>query len=77
MLKQNMIVVNTMILHNLICKHKSKYLDFAWFDHDPDHVPAISEGYNNFSIASVGAPNDQRMDTFRDEIATTLAIGWN
>jgi hypothetical protein len=81
--KQKMIVVACMVLHNFIREHNSDDADFARFDRDPNFMPTIPNRYKRFAIpanasdTSTMEVGEHCMDTFRDELATTLALGWN
>jgi hypothetical protein len=83
MWKQKMIVVACMVLHNFIREHNSEDADFAWFDRDPNYMPTIPERYKrdavlaNASDTSTPEASSTCMDTFRDELATSLALGWH
>lgn len=83
MWKQKMIVVACMVLHNFIREHNSDDADFARFDRDPNFMPTIPNRYKRFAIpanasdTSTMEVGEHCMDTFRDELATTLALGWN
>jgi hypothetical protein len=81
--KQKMIVVACMVLHNFIREHNSDDADFARFDRDPNFMPTIPNRYKRFAVpanasdTSTMEVGEHCMDTFRDELATTLALGWN
>jgi hypothetical protein len=83
MWKQKMIVVACMVLHNFICEHNSEDADFARFDRDPNYMPTIPERYKRDAVlanaldTSTPEASSTCMDTFRDELATSLALGWN
>jgi hypothetical protein len=83
MWKQKMIVVACMVLHNFIREHNSDDADFARFDRDPNFMPTIPNRYKRFAVpanasdTSTMEVGEHCMDTFRDELATTLALGWN
>jgi hypothetical protein len=83
MWKQKMIVVACMVLHNFIREHNSEDADFARFDRDPNFMPTIPDRYKrdavpaNASDTSTPEASSTSMDNFRDELATSLAIGWN
>jgi hypothetical protein len=83
MWKQTMIVVACMVLHNFICEHNSEDADFARFDRDPNFMPTIPDRYKqdavlaNASDTSTPEASSTSIDNFRDELATSLAIGWN
>ena len=83
MWKQKMIVVACMVLHNFIREHNSDNVDFARFDRDPNFMPTIPNRYKRFAVpanasdTSTMEVGEHCMDTFRDELATTLALGWN
>jgi hypothetical protein len=83
MWKQTMIVVACMVLHNFIREHNSEDADFARFDCDPNFMPTIPDRYKrdavlaNASDTSTPEASSTSMDNFRDELATSLAIGWN
>jgi hypothetical protein len=83
MWKQKMIVVACMVLHDFIREHNSDDADFARFDRDPNFMPTIPNRYKRFAVpanasdTSTMEVGEHCMDTFRDELATTLALGWN
>jgi hypothetical protein len=83
MWKQKMIVVACMVLHNFIREHNSEDVDFARFDHDPNYMPTILERYKrdailaNASDTSTSEASSTCMDTFREELATSPALGWH
>ncbi|WVZ64927.1 hypothetical protein U9M48_014370 [Paspalum notatum var. saurae] len=80
MTKQKKIVAAPMVVHNFIREHRTKDLDFARFDRDPDFVPTILKRYNKFATVtdeSTTMQNTPTMDAFRDELATALALAWN
>jgi len=80
MWKQKMIVVATMVLHNYIREHGGDDMDFDRVERDEDYEPTIPERYNKYVVPSDGStslPNAPTMDVFRDELATTLSLGWN
>ena len=83
MWKQKMVVVACMVLHNFIREHNSEDADFARFDRDPNFMPTIPNRYKRFAVpadasdTSTAEASATCMDTFRDEIATALALGWN
>ena len=83
MLTQKKIVVATMVLHNFIREHASDDDDFSNFDRDPNFVPTIPERYNKWAVsqhasdADTDEPSFVTMDTFRDSMATSVAIAWN
>ena len=83
MWKQKMVVVACMVLHNFIREHNSEDADFARFDRDPNFMPTIPNRYKRFAVpvdasdTSTAEASATCMGTFRDEIATTLALGWN
>lgn len=83
MWKQKMIVVACMVLHNFIREHNSDDADFARFDRDPNFMSTIPNRYKRFAVpanasdTSTMEVGEHCMDTFRDELATTLALGWN
>jgi hypothetical protein len=83
MWKQKMIVVACMVLHNFIREHNSDDADFARFDRDPNFMPTIPNRYKRFTVpanasdTSTMEVGEHCMDTFWDELATTLALGWN
>ena len=83
MLTQKKIVVATMVLHNFIREHASDDDDFSNFDRDPNFVPTIPERYNKWAVsqhasdADTDEPSFVTMDTFRDSMATFVAIAWN
>jgi hypothetical protein len=83
MWKQKMIVVACMVLHNFIREHNSEDADFARFDRDPNCMPTIPERYKrdvvlaNASDTSTPEASWACMDTFRDELATSLTLGWH
>lgn len=82
MCKQKMIVAATMVLHNFIREHGSEDLDFANADRDPNYAPTIPERYNKYAISQVASDGSTAqssvlsMDTFRDEMATAIALAW-
>ena len=61
----------------LVCKL------FARFDRDPNFMPTILQRYKQFAVpadasdTSTAEASVTCMDTFRDELATALALGWN
>jgi len=77
------IVVATMVLHNFIREHASVDVDFANFDRDPTYMPTIPERCNKYAMsqrASDGSTLESSfvtMDTFRDSMATSIALTWN
>jgi hypothetical protein len=81
MWKQKMIVVACMVLHNR--EHNSEDADFAHFDRDPNYMPTIPKRYKrdvvlaNASDTSTPEASSTCMDTFRDELATPLALDWH
>ena len=83
MLTQKKIVAATMVLHNFIREHASDDDDFSNFDRDPNFVPTIPERYNKWAVsqhasdADTDEPSFVTMDTFRDSMATSVAIAWN
>ena len=83
MLTQKKIVAATMVLHNFIREHASYDDDFANFDRDPNFVPTIPERYNKWAVsqhasdADTDEPSFVTMDTFRDSMATSVAIACN
>ncbi|CAN6210283.1 unnamed protein product [Urochloa humidicola] len=83
MLTQKKIVAATMVLHNFIREHASEDADFANFDRDPSYVPTIPDRYNKYAVpvhASDGSTEESSfitMDTFRDSLATSVALAWN
>lgn len=83
MWKQKMIVVACMVLHNFIREHNSDDADFARFDRDPNFMPTIPNRYKRFAVpanasdTSTMEVGEHCMHTFWDELATTLALGWN
>ena len=83
MLTQKKIVAATMVLHNFIREHASGDVDFANFDRDPNYVPTIPERYNKYDVsqhASDGSTSESSfvtMDSFRDSLATSVALAWN
>ncbi len=72
-----------MVLHNFIRQHGGNDLDFASCDRDPNYIPTIPERYNKYAVpqqtsdGSTSVPNVATMDTFRDEMATAIALAWN
>ena len=83
MVTQKKIVAATMVLHNFIREHASVDVDFANFDRDPTYMPTIPERYNKYVVsqhASYGSTSESSfvtMDTFRDSMATSIALAWN
>ncbi|XP_066344631.1 uncharacterized protein [Miscanthus floridulus] len=83
MATQKKIVAATMVLHNFIREHASVDVDFANFDRDPTFMPTIPERYNKYAVsqhASDGSTSESSfvtMDTFRDNMATSIALAWN
>jgi len=83
MVTQKKIVAATMVLHNFIREHASVDVDFANFDRDPTYMPTIPERYNKYAVsqhASDGSTSESSfvtMDTFRDNMATSIALAWN
>ena len=83
MVTQKKIVAATMVLHNFIHEHASVDVDFANFDRDPTYMPTILERYNKYAVsqhASDGSTSESNfvtMDTFRDSMATSIALAWN
>jgi hypothetical protein len=83
MLTQKKIVAATMVLHNFIREHASVDVDFANFDRDPNFMPTIPERYNKYAVSphasdnSTSEPSFVTMDTFRDSLATSVALAWN
>jgi hypothetical protein len=75
-----MIVFACMVLHNFICEHNSEDANFA---RDPNYMPTIPKHYKrdvvlaNASDTSTPEASSTCMDTFRDELATSLALGWH
>lgn len=73
----------TMVLQNFIHTHESEDEDFGNFDWDPNFVPTILERYNKYVMlqhASDGSTSESSfvtMDTFRDTLATSIALAWN
>ena len=53
------------------------------FDRDPNFMPTIPNRYKRFVVpadasdTSTAEASATCMDTFQDEIATALALGWN
>ena len=76
MWKQKMIVVACMVLHNFICEHNSEDVDFSRFDRDPNFMPTIPTRYKRYTTSTAEASATCK-DTLRDELATSLALGWN
>ena len=83
MLTQKKVVAACMVVHNFIREHASGDVDFARFDRDPNFVPTIPERYNKYVVsrhASDTSTNEASfvtMDTFRDSLATSIALAWN
>ena len=83
MLTQKKVVAATMVLHNFIRKHASGDVDFANFDRDSNYVPTIPERYNKYAVSqhvSDGSTSESSfvtMDSFRDTLATSIALAWN
>lgn len=83
MLTQKKIVAATMVLHNFIREHSSGDVDFANFDRDPNFVPTIPDRYNKYAVsqhasdATTSESSVVTMDTFRDNMATSLSLAWN
>ena len=83
MLTQKKIVVATMVIHNFIREHASDDDDFSNFNRDPNFVPIIPERYNKWVVSQHASDGDTdepsfvTMDTFRDSVATSVAIAWN
>ncbi|XP_021311570.1 uncharacterized protein LOC110433541 [Sorghum bicolor] len=83
MLTQKKVVAACMVCHNFIREHASGDVDFARFDRDPNFVPTIPERYNKYAVsrhASDTSTNEASfvtMDTFRDSLATSIALAWN
>jgi len=79
MLTQKKVVAATMILHNFIREHASRDVDFA----NLDCVLTISERYNKYVVsqhASDGSTSESSfvtMDSFRDSLATSVALAWS
>jgi hypothetical protein len=66
-----------MILHNYIREHKSGDLNFDRVERDEDYEPTIPKRYNKYTMTSDGStsvPNAPTMNTFRDELATTVSM---
>ena len=82
-LTQKKVVAATMVLHNFIREHASGDVDFANFDRDPNYVLTIPERYNKYAVsqhASDGSTSESSfvtMDSFRDTLATSIALAWN
>ena len=78
-----MVVGACMGLQNFIREHNSGDADFARFDRDPNFMPTIPNRYKRFTVpanasdTSTMEVGEHCMDTFWDELATTLALGWN
>ena len=83
MVTQKKIVAATMVLHNFIREHASVDVDFANFDRDPIYMPTILKRYNKYAVcqhASDGSTSESSfvtMDTFRDNMAASIALAWN
>ena len=83
MVTQKKVVAATMVLHNFIRKHASGDVDFANFDRDTNYVPTISKRYNKYAVSqhaydgSTSESSFVTMDTFRDSMATSIALAWN
>jgi hypothetical protein len=83
MLTQKKVVAATMVLHNFIREHASGDVDFANFDQDPNYVPTIPERYNKYAVSqhvsdgSTSESSFMTMDSFRDTLATFVALAWN
>ena len=73
-------VAATMVLHNFICEHASVDVDFANFHKDPTYMPTIPKRYNKYAVSqhtSDGSTSESSfvtMDTFRDSMATSIAL---
>ena len=79
---QMMIVAACMTLHNYIRAHDRDDVHFQRCERDPDYVPTIPQRYRRYAIP-VGASDSSTpeasapdMDAIRDQLATTIAIGW-
>ncbi|XP_066320210.1 uncharacterized protein [Miscanthus floridulus] len=83
MVTQKKIVAATMVLHNFIREHASVDVDFANFDRDPTYMPTIPKRYNKYAVsqhASDGSTSESSfvtMDTFHNNMATSIALAWN
>jgi hypothetical protein len=60
-----------MVLQNFIREHNSEDADFARFDRDPNYMPTIPERYKRDVVLANAS------DTFRDELTTSLTLGWH
>jgi hypothetical protein len=71
------------LLHSFIREHNSEDADFARFDRDSNFMPTIPDRYKRFAVPANASDTSTLeasmtcMDTFRDELATSLALGWN
>jgi hypothetical protein len=58
-------------------------VDFANFDRDPNFMPTIPERYNKYVVSwhtsddDTSEPSFVTMDSFRDSLATSVALAWN
>ncbi|XP_072148481.1 uncharacterized protein [Setaria viridis] len=83
MVTQKKIVAATMVLHNFIREYSSVDVDFANFDRDPTYMATVPKRYNKYAVsqhASDGSTSESSfvtMDTFRDSMATSIALAWN
>jgi len=83
MLTQKKVVAAFMVLYNFIREHASGDVDFANFDRDSNYVPTIPERYNKYAVSqhvSDGSTSESSfvtMDSFRDSMATSVALAWN
>ncbi|XBI78160.1 hypothetical protein VPH35_087898 [Triticum aestivum] len=79
---QMKIVVATMTLHNYVRLHDKDDIHFVRCERDPDYVPTIPDRYKKYVIpssasdASTSEASAPDMDRFRNELATTIALGW-
>lgn len=72
-----MIVVATMVLHNVLSEQKSGDLDFDRMEQDEDYEPPIPERYNKYAMISDGStsvPNAHTMVIFSDELAMVVSM---
>jgi len=83
MLTQKKVVAATIVIHNFIREHASGNVDFAKFDRDPNSVPTIPAKYNKYAVSrhasdtSTTEASFVTMDTFRNSLATSIALAWN
>jgi hypothetical protein len=83
MWKQKMIVVACMVLHDFIHEHNRENAVFVRFDCDLNFMSTIPTRYKRYAVPgnasdlSTAEVSATCMDTFRDELAISLALGWN